>query len=176
MDLEAPADGWVVFFGVALVSIGMTGVALSIPTAPPPDANAAANTIDRVAGSTYGGSATNSHQAEAVWVGPKRFGLKNEKGGKSYGSIAFGTMTPVYASPNDRLFNKLSAIVHGTPWQEEFSSEAAFVSAVETVQNRASAHTNEWRPANGTLRVRTIVLGDNTDTDTDDTRITIVSF
>jgi len=47
MDWEAPVDAWSVWLAVALVSIAVAGVVLSFPTGPPPDANQAANAIER---------------------------------------------------------------------------------------------------------------------------------
>lgn len=166
MDLEAAADGWTVFFAVSIVSIAMTGAAVSLPTAPPPDANAAANVIDRAAGTAYGSSLTYEHDADQVWVGPKRFGLKNEDGGKSYGSISFGTMAPIIVG--DEYYEGLEAVLYGTAWQEVFDSKLAFLEQADAAREEAHRHAGEWRPATGTLRVRTVVLGDD--------RVTIVAF
>jgi hypothetical protein len=49
MNLEAPADAWYVWVGVALVSMTVAGVVGGLPSQPPPDSQTAANTVDRVA-------------------------------------------------------------------------------------------------------------------------------
>ncbi|AHG00753.1 hypothetical protein HALLA_05955 [Halostagnicola larsenii XH-48] len=52
MELEAPADAWYVWLALSIVSIAIVGIVLGLPTGPPPDANEAANTIERTAGNT----------------------------------------------------------------------------------------------------------------------------
>lgn len=166
MDLEAAADGWTVFFGVALVSVAMTGAAVSLPTAPPPDTSGVANAIDRAAGTTYGASITYEYDAEEVWVGPKRFGLKNEAGAKSSGSISFGTMTPVLAG--GEYYEDLETVLYGKAWQEVFASKWAFIQRAADARENAANNVREWRPASETLRIRTVVMGDE--------YVTIVAF
>lgn len=48
MDLEAPADAWYVWVDASILTVALAGIALSLPSQPPSDAQAAANTIDSV--------------------------------------------------------------------------------------------------------------------------------
>jgi len=161
MDLEAPADAWYVWLGVALVSVAFAGVALSLPTVPPPDAGAAANTIDEVAATEYGASASYEHDADRFRMGLKQVWLRSE-GGTSHSTIAFGTMT--LARYNDSL----EAVLYGDePW-DQFESKEAFAEAVEDARVETTANRDRWRSTRGELRVKSVRWGD--------TRVTLVDF
>jgi hypothetical protein len=151
MDFEAPVDAWYVWLGVAMVSVAVAGVALAFPTTPPPDANAAANAVDNVAGDPYGGTASYEHDGNEYWVGLNQFALKND-GGVSQASVRFGEVAPVWPDSG------LRSVLDGEDPKVVFDSEADFESAVETAQQEGFQN---WYPASGTLRAKTVIWGDN---------------
>jgi len=165
MELETPADAWYVWIGVATVSIGVAGVALGLPAEPPPDANEAANTIDRVAASQYGASASFDHDAEAIRIGPKQIAMRND-GGTAHASIAVGSMTPVFETEGE-LHRTATALVDGEPVPQvvsdsSFESERALREALEAVRLRIDREGAHWQTAEGNLRVRAVRLGGET--------------
>ncbi|MEF8820862.1 MAG: hypothetical protein V5A52_01170 [Halovenus sp.] len=165
MELETPADAWYVWVGVAIVSVGVAGVALGVPSQPPPDATEAANAIDRVAVSQYGASASFDHDADAVRIGPKQIALRND-GGTTHASIAVGSMTPVFETKGG-LHRAATALVDGEPAprvvaESSFDSERALREALEDARLRIDREGTNWRAAEGKLRVRAVRLGDET--------------
>lgn len=154
MDFEAPADGWYVFIGVAIFSIAAMGLALSIPSTPPPNANGVANTIDEVGAQPYGGTARYEHDADRYWVNLETVVLEND-GGTSRSTIRFGTMAPAW--PNDDL----AAIVHGEAPNDVFADKDDFKAAVEAAQNHVrDGGDRVFTSASGTLEVRKVTWGD----------------
>ena len=153
MDFEAPMDAWVVYIGVALVSMTLLGVALGFSPIPPPDANAAANTIDMAGGSSITGEAEYEQDAEWFWMDQQQIALKNE-GGQTKATIAFGEMTAVHYD------ERLSDVLYGSPVSEEFSSEYEFLAAVVAAQAASEADRGDWQPANGEIRARKVIVGD----------------
>lgn len=166
MDLEAHADAWHVWVGVALVSLSLLGVALALPSRPPPDAAAAANTIDRVAGSTHQATASYDHDADEVRIGLRQLSLRND-GGTSHASIAFGSITPVSAIENRTMRDALEGLLHGQSPGQVVENEpgiddvagllhgdGGIADARQVIQASGSA----WRPADGRLRVRQLEL------------------
>lgn len=174
MDFEAPVDAWYVWLGVAAVSVALAGVVLSLPSQPPPDAVEAANTIDRVAASTYTADASYEHDAAEVRIGVSRVSMRND-GGTDHASVAFGPLTPLAAAASidgterpdaAEEYAALEAVLHGehpSAVVEEFDGvddEAQLYDA--TAEARAAVETDdellEWVPATGTLHVRRIEL------------------
>ncbi|MFW6017322.1 MAG: DUF7283 family protein [Halapricum sp.] len=158
MDLEAPADGWYVWMGVALVSVATMGVALGLPSGPPPDANAAANAIDRVAGSAYEGDASYEHDARFYWVDGERIAMKNDDG-VAKATLAYGPAVPVEED------TKLEAMLHGRDITDEYSPQwhptrkserEQFHEDVEDAIARVDSADPEWRGADGRLDVRVV--------------------
>jgi len=165
MELETPADAWYVWVGVAIVSVGVAGVALGLPSQPPPDANVAANAVDRVAASQYGASASFDHEADAIRIGPKQIGMRND-GGTAHASIAVGSMIPVFETEGE-LHRAATALVDGEPGPRvvadaRFESERALRDAFEQTQLRLDRQGANWRAAAGNLRVRAVRLGGET--------------
>lgn len=166
MDFEAPVDAWVVWVGVVLVGVALTGVTLTLPSQPPPDATGAANTIDRVAGSTHVASASYEHDAEAVRIDTKRLSMRND-GGVAHASVAFGSLTPVHAVENEtvqEVFERLldgehpSSVLDDDEY-DSLTESALRETATETRARLASDDSGpDWRPADGRLRVRTVEL------------------
>lgn len=155
MELESPIDAWYVWIGVALISVGFAGVAVSLPSEAPPDAGTAANAVEDVATSSFNSSVTYDHQAQEVWIDTRTIALRND-GGTARATISFGTMTPVRAHPTSP--EKGINITLDTPVEEEFDDpEAMREWANETEEN---ATTTGWRPAQDELRVQKVEWGD----------------
>lgn len=155
MDFEAPVDAWYVWVGVAIASVAFAGVALSLPTQPPPDAAEAANTIDEIGASSYNESAKYEYDATAVKIDVKRIGMRNEAG-TDWASVAFGSMTPVRAHPNAA---KGVNMTYGADPASEFRTPSAMQSYAETARNEAIKSGGEWHNGDGTLRVRRVHWG-----------------
>lgn len=146
--LEVPVDALYVWAGLTVVAAAFLGVATSLPTAPPPDATAAAHTVDAVAASGNGSTAEHAVSGSAARVAPHGVSLRGD-GGVSHARLAYGPVTPV--AGNDRL----RAVLEGEPAGTVFDSPAALAEAA----NRARRPPHRWQPADR-VRVRTIVWGD----------------
>ncbi|ELY49424.1 DUF7283 family protein [Natronorubrum sulfidifaciens] len=154
MDWEAPADAWFVWVAVALVSVAVAGLALSFPTGLPPDANQAANTIERTTGSIHDASASYDHDADEVKFDRPTVSLRNEHG-TTHSSLAYGSFVPVLGD------ERLETIAHGTPIESEYSdahqSDQRDAGGEFLEDVVAAAEDNgEWQTANGELAVRTV--------------------
>lgn len=164
MDFETPVDAWYVWFGVALTSVAIAGVALSLPAQPPPDATGAANTIDRVAGSTHFAGASYDHDADAARIDTGRISMRND-GGTAHASIAFESLTPVSAVTDSTAHDALSLLLHGTPpstvlERPEFDAleEADLRNAAIDARVDRLERPPSWRPAGEQLHVRRVEL------------------
>jgi hypothetical protein len=141
--LDAPVDAWYVWVGVAAASVAALGVALSFPTAPPPDAASAAATVDSVAGCEYAATAKHPISAEEIRLGSHRLGLRNDDGA-SHATFAYGPVVPV------RNGTALAAVVRGTAPALAFDSPAAFRRAVGRARDRGRS----WQRADDRLLAR----------------------
>jgi hypothetical protein len=146
--LGPPTDAMPIWFGLCLVSVLFLGLAIEVPTAPPPDAAAAATTVDAVAVSEYPTTAAHPTPATAVRVGPKRLALRSD-GGTAHATFAYGPVTPA-ANPD------LRRVLRGIPPARVFEDPAAFRVALERSRNRTPA----WRPLDGRLLVRRVSWGE----------------
>lgn len=147
MDWEAPVDAWYVWIGAAIVTVALAGIVLALPQQPPPDATRAANTIDRVAGSSMGAEGTYDHDAEMVQIGVHEISMRND-GGTSHATVTYGPMAPVNGSDD------LEAILYGGHPSEEYSDpnwEDELHSDVQAAER--DALRPKWRKAHDTLRV-----------------------
>lgn len=169
MDFEAPVDAWYVWLGAGIASVAMAGVVLSLPATAPPDATAAANAIDRAAGSTANATATYDHDADAFRIDGKGIELRNE-GGTSYESVAFGTLTLARLGGvrTDDGDVALRAVLYGDDIAAHYESREAFLDDVALARQRVDDAPRKWRSARGTLRVRSITVGE--------TRVTLVGL
>jgi hypothetical protein len=158
MDLEAPVDAWYVWFGVALMTTAIAGVALSLPTEPAPDAKTAANVIEEGTTSQFNTSATYEHGADEVKITEIRIALRND-GGIDRATLAFGNMTPVLEHPDESQIQKGINITLGADPSEEFEGPAEMAEWARKAREGANNSTNEWRTANDTLHVRTVQWG-----------------
>lgn len=150
MDWEAPADAWYVWVGAAAVTVALGGVVLSLPQQPPPDATAAANTIDRVAGSSMGAEGTYDHDADEVRIGVEQLSMRND-GGTAHASLTYGTIAPAGGSDD------LEAVLYGGHPSDEYAGTSwrpAFHADVQRAER--AAIRPEWRPAGEELRVEAI--------------------
>lgn len=151
MDWEAPIDAWYVWMAVAIVSFAIGGVALAVPSGPPPDANQVANTIDGIAASPYEASGSYAHEADRVKVDAKTVTLENEHG-TAQASIAFGEMVPVNGVAG------LENVTYGTPYTVEYGDgtlppERVFLEAVDGAY---TPNQEAWTTSNGELVVRMV--------------------
>jgi hypothetical protein len=148
-DASPEATYW--FLGLATASLVLVGVATDLPTRPPPDAAAAANTVDALAASDHAGTATHPIDATAVRVTPGSVSLRASVGA-THATFAFGPVTP---APPD---SALAAVARGVPPGERFDSPEALAAAAAAA--REDATTADWRPAPDSLRVRRVNWGD----------------
>lgn len=148
---DVPLEATHCWLGLAVASLLFVGVAADLPTRPPPDATAAANTVDALAASDYPGTATHPIAAASLRLTPHGLGLRTEAGA-THATFAFGPVTPVPAD------SALAAVARGTPAAHRFESPDAFAAAAERA--RRSARDAEWRPAGEELVVRRVNWGD----------------
>lgn len=177
--LDVPLDAVYYWLGLSVVSLAVVGVATNLPTQPPPDATAAANTVDALAASAYDGTAEQPLAASEIRLTPYAIGLRTDAGA-THATFAFGPVTP--APPG----SSLAAVARGTPPDQVFEDPSAFAAAAArartnatdvspradgsgTVANpdtvaRAQSSTpgafGRWRPAPDELIVRQLNWGD----------------
>lgn len=145
---DAPSDLPLVWLGLALVGVAAAGVAVGLPTAPPPDAARVAAGIDRVAASEHAAVAELPLDADRLRVRPGSVGLESD-GGRAHARLRYGPVTPVSGG-------SLGAVLHGTPPRAVFDSPRALARGAE----RARADAGEWSRAPDTLVVRRVTWGE----------------
>lgn len=168
MNVETPVDAWYVWLGVAIASVTIAGVALALPTQPPPDATAAANTIDAVAGSPQTAVASYDHDAVAVRLDTGRISLRNDAG-TAHAAVAFESLTPLAAVENTTARKALERVAQGEQ-PADVLSEPGFEALTEDELRRAAARARAtrrssgavWRPTSGQLSVRRLTLDGTT--------------
>ncbi|MFB6304945.1 MAG: hypothetical protein ABEH47_07250 [Haloferacaceae archaeon] len=144
---EVPVDGWYAWLGTAAASLAVLAVAFGLPTAPPPDAAGAADTVDRTAVAEYGASAEHPlDDATAVRITPRSIGMRNDAG-RTHATFAYGPVTPVVDGP-------LRRVLEGAPPEAVFESPAALRHAAASARGRDA----RWRPVDGPLIVRHVSL------------------
>lgn len=146
---DVPVDATYVWFGVATVSLASFGVAVGLPSAAPPDAAAAASTVDAVAVAPPGAVATHDLEtAERLRLGSARLSLDGP-GGRTHATFLY-PVTP--ANTDDRL----KSVSSGAPPPSRFDSPASF----ERATRDARGDDRAWRPAPTRLTVRRVAWGD----------------
>ena len=166
MEIEAIADAWYVWVGIAIVSVAVGGVVLSLPSEPPPDASVAANTADHVATSEYGASAIYEHDAESVRIGTRQIALRND-GGIEYASVTFASLTPRYAATGE-LAKAADALLSGVePSQfvaddRHFETETQLRDEFRDLRLAVDRRGPTWHETTGKLRVRAVHIADET--------------
>jgi len=156
MDFEAPVDAWYVWMGVAVVSLSIAGVALSLPTTAPPDANAAANTVDSVGSKPYTASATYEHDADQYWASNETILLRND-GGTTRATIRFGLMAPAWPKDDlrDVVYGASPEDVYGAGNLDDFKRD------VQAARRAAwDGDDRVWAPASGELTARKVTWGE----------------
>lgn len=136
---EAPIDAWYVWIGLAAVSAVTIGVATSIPTAPPPDATGAAETVDAVAASDH--AVVDEHKlpnTDAVRIGSDSLSLRGP-GGTAHAAIGYGPVTPAASN------RSLERLLHGTPPEQLFDSPAALDRTARAARERPTQWTESDR-------------------------------
>jgi len=141
-------EAWYGWLGLSMAGVALFGAAAGLPTAPPPDAGAAAATIDRVAAAEYAATAEHPVDAAEIRLGTRRVGLRSDAG-TAHATLSFGPITPV--PPGD---SELRDVLHGTPPERAFGSPDGFRQSV--VDARATASNASWRPVDRTLVVRRV--------------------
>jgi hypothetical protein len=145
---DAIVEAWYGWLGLSIASVALFGAAAGLPTAPPPDADAAAATIDRVAAAEYAATAEHPLDATGIRLGTRRLGLRSDAG-TTHATLSFGPVTPVPASES-----ALRDVVHGTPPDRAFDSSEDFRAAI--VEARANGSDPSWRTVDRTLIVRRV--------------------
>ena len=143
--LDAPVESTYLWFGLALASASLLGLAVNVPTAPPPDATMAARSVDRVAASPYEAVGRHPLDASRIRLGAERIGLAGP-GGAAHAAFAYDSVVPV---PED---GRLTAVLRGTPPDRAFDDRSAFAAALK----RARTTEPRWRPAPERLLVRRV--------------------
>ncbi|SDM10718.1 hypothetical protein SAMN04487949_0874 [Halogranum gelatinilyticum] len=146
---DVPLDAWYSWIGLALAGVALLGVVSSLPTTPPPDANAVANTVDRLAAGDHVATAEHPLDASAVKLGPHRVSLRNDAG-TVHAAYAFGPVTPVADG------SALQRVLYGQPPSTVFESERAFHQAVVEARTREPT----WETVDRTLVVRRVSWGE----------------
>lgn len=144
-----PADVPFVWIALLVVSASVLGVVLSVPSAPPPDADRVATAIDEVAATEHAATTVVPIDATAVRIEPTAIALR-DSGGSAHASLYYGPVVP--ASPD----SDLAAVARGTPPDAVYDSPAAFEAALDRAQTRE--HT--WRTAGDELQVRRVQYGE----------------
>lgn len=147
--LDAPVESTYIWIGLAVVSAVTLGLALRVPTTPPPDAVTAARTVDSVASSPYEASGRHPLDAAEIRLGRDRIGLRSD-GGAAHAAFAFDSVVPALDG------GRLGAVLRGRPPETVFDSVATFAAALETARTRDP----QWQPAPETLLVRRVVWGE----------------
>jgi hypothetical protein len=146
--LGPPTDAMPVWLGLCLASAAFLGLAVEVPTAPPPDAAAVADTVDAVAVSEYPTTAAHPTPAAAVRVDTEGIALRSD-GGTARARFAYGPVTPAAGAG-------LRRVLQGAPPARVFDNRTAFRSALE----RARTRTPTWRPLEGRVLVRRVSWGE----------------
>ena len=144
---DAPVDAWYVWLGLALVSVAVFGVGLSLATPPPPSADRLANAVDSVAASPYGAVRTIAVDADYVSLTPWEVGLRSD-GGAAHARVTYGPITPARTG-------SLEAILRGRAPSTLFESSERFRAALARARNRSG----EWLVVPDQLTARRISWG-----------------
>lgn len=144
---DVPVDGWYAWLGVAAAGATLFGVAAGLPTAPPPDAAGAADTVDRTTTAEFGATAERPLDADTVELTPRGLGLRNDAG-TTHARFVYGPVTPVAEG------TALWRVLAGVPPDRAFESDRTFRRAVDRARQRDVG----WRAVDGPLLVRHLAL------------------
>lgn len=135
-----------VWVAVGMVSVAVLGIVAQLPTSAPPEAAAAATTIDEVATSPPGSVATRELHATEWSLTARQLGLRSA-GGTAHETL----LQPVVPA----VTSSLAAIVDGEGPSAVFDSPTAFRRATE----RARTDREQWRTAPDSLTARHVAWG-----------------
>jgi len=143
---ETHVDTLYLWLGLGTVSVAVLGVVIGLPTTAPPDATAAAATIDEVTTSPPG-SVEHRRLAAAEWrFNGRELRLRNDGGTATARLIRAAVPAQT---------NQLRAVLTGERPQTVYDSPEAFSREVRKARNTDTA----WRPAPGRLTVRHVAWG-----------------
>lgn len=148
--LDVPVESTYLWIGLAVVGAAVLGLAVRVPTAAPPDATAAARTVDSVASSPYEARGEHRLDAAEIRLGSDRIGLRTD-GGEAHQSFAYESVVPVFGRES------LAAVLEGRHPSDAFLTKAAFEAALD----RAETTDPTWQPAPETLVVRRVNWGES---------------
>lgn len=146
--LDPPLDTWYVWLGLCAVSVTVAGLALAVPTAPPPSADPVADTVDSVAASPHEARTTVDLSASEIRIRPRGVGLRSD-GGSAHARFAYGPVTPVRGG-------KLARVLDGAHPETVFDTRAVFRETLES----ARAAEPRWRRAPDRLTVVNVQWGE----------------
>jgi len=145
---DVPVESTYVWVALVLVSATVLGLAVRVPTAPPPDATAVARTVDAVASSPYEATAKQPLDADRIQLGSERVGLRTDAGA-SHAAFAYDRVVPASGSES------LGRVLRGQPPERAFDTQTAFAAALK----RARTRNASWEPAPARLLVRRVSWG-----------------
>lgn len=147
--LDVPVESAHIWLGLALVSATMVGLAVRVPTAPPPDAEPVARTVDSVATSPFEAMGRQPLDAAQIRLGSDRVGVRSS-GGTDHASFAFDSVVPVFED------GPVRTVLAGRPPASAFDDPDAFAAALDRLRTRDA----RWLPAPEVLIVRRVNWGD----------------
>ncbi|EMA06822.1 hypothetical protein SAMN05443574_105252 [Haloarcula vallismortis] len=143
---ETHVDTLYLWIGLGTVSVAVLGVAIGLPTTAPPDATAAAATIDEVTTSPPGSVAHRRLVAEEWAFDGREIRLRN--GGGTAAARLIRTAVPART-------DRLQTVVDGERPKAVYESPGAF--RLDTRQARTA--NDRWRPAPDRMTVRHVAWG-----------------
>ncbi|RKS83598.1 hypothetical protein BDK61_2986 [Haloarcula quadrata] len=143
---ETHVDTLYLWVGLGTVSVAVLGVVASLPTTAPPDATAAAATIDEVTTSPPG-SVTHRRLIATEWAFDGREVRLRNDGGTATARL-IQTAVPART-------DRLQAVVNGGRPQAVYDSPDAF----RRDTRRARTKHDGWRPAPDRLTIRHVAWG-----------------
>lgn len=142
---ETPADVPFVWIALLVVGASVLGIVLSLPGAPPPDAERVAASVDDVAATDHPATSEVPLDATSIRLSGNAVALRGP-GGTAHATYHYGPVTPV---PRD---GDLGRVVRGAPPDTVFESPRRFERALDTARSRDPA----WESAGETLHVRRV--------------------
>ncbi|MFC7098452.1 DUF7283 family protein [Halobaculum marinum] len=149
--LDAPVEGWYAWLGLAAAATVTLGVAVGLPTAPPPNASDVAATVDTVAAADPPATARYRLTADRVRVSTVGVALRSD-GGDAAATFASDDVVPVEEG------GSLAGVALGDPPERPFDTPAAFDGAVATARSEATDEPT-WTTGR-TLYVRHVSWGE----------------
>lgn len=143
---DTNVDTAYVWVAVGAVSVAVLGVVAQLPTSAPPDAAAAAATIDEVATGPPGSVAARELHAAEWSLAGRQLGLRS-----AGGTVHETLLRPVVPALNASL----AAVLDGEGPSAVFDSPDAFSRATET----AGTDREQWRAAPDRLTARHVAWG-----------------